>query len=64
MKDYKQNRRVITGGSTFSAGGALHPCCKLPSEGDSNGNLTDKSKQYIKHLEKLLGMSQRSRMNE
>ena len=45
MKDYKQNRRVITGG-----------CCKPPSEGDSNGNLTDKSKQYIKHLEKLLGM--------
>ena len=45
MKDYKQNRRIITGG-----------CCKPPSESDSKGNLTDKSKQYIKHLEKLLGM--------
>ena len=45
MKDYKQNRRVITGG-----------CCKPPSEGVNWGALTDKSKQYIKHLEKLLGM--------
>ena len=48
MKDYKQNRRVITGG-----------CGKPPSEGDSNDNwgaLTDKRKQYIKRLEKLLGM--------
>ena len=56
MKDYKQNRRVITGGSTFGAGGAKHPCCEPPSESDSNDNLTDKSKQYIKRLEKLLGM--------
>ena len=46
MKDYKQNRGVITGG-----------CCKPPSGGDGNANLlTDKSKQYIKRLEKLLGM--------
>ena len=56
MKDYKQNRRLITGGSTLGARGALQPCCKPPSEGGIWGVLTDKSKQYIKHLEKLLGM--------